>query len=71
MTKFEQGDVVVLNSGGPGMTVVERSEEDLDDGWVRVEWFDSQGIDHSDEYPVYALREPDSGDKSPWREWQR
>lgn len=49
---FEPGDIVVLRSGGPDMTV---TDVNLDTGDVHCWWADLDGITDSGVYPFQAL----------------
>lgn len=51
MTKFKEGDVVFLKSGGPAMTITE-----LEDDQVSFcEWFDKHHAFHSKSFINIAL----------------
>lgn len=47
---FARGDVVMLKSGGPAMTVV-----GLTKGMVECEWFDASAAPGARSYPATAL----------------
>ena len=42
--KFEEGDVVKLNAGGPDMSVYRVPEED--EVWYQCQWFAGKKLDH-------------------------
>lgn len=54
MGKFKIGDVVKLNSGGPGMTVVEDLHYILP-GWVSCKWF-TRELGNGAEHGRWRLR---------------
>ena len=49
---FELGDIVVLRSGGPDMTV---THVDLITGHVRCWWVNSDGVTDDGSFPSQAL----------------
>jgi len=53
MKAWNVGDVVVLNSGGPAMTVTGVTEEGR---WVEVEWV-YEGLRQSSHFPPICLRQ--------------
>jgi uncharacterized protein YodC (DUF2158 family) len=50
LAEFRIGDVVVLNSGGPEMTVVNPAGETV---WCR--WMTADGLSQSHEFPAVAI----------------
>ena len=48
-----QGDIVVLKSGGPRMTVTSRGADDK--GFVFCRWFDEGGQLQGNKFPIEAL----------------
>ena len=49
---FQPGDVVQLNSGGPKMTIWEKSNNQ---GWWFCKWFNPAGVLVGEQFPPYAL----------------
>ncbi|WP_166362884.1 DUF2158 domain-containing protein [Pseudomonas akapageensis] len=68
MSNFEKGDLVVLNSGGPLMTVRD-VDNDTSDGYsvqVRCDWFDKAGQHHTATFNAEMIeKEPRRGTGSP------
>lgn len=56
MAKFSPGDVVQLSSGGPDMTILNRSSaEPAPDGMFKCAWFAGQEVKEA-HFPAGALR---------------
>lgn len=49
--KFKEGDLVVLNSGGPTMTV-----SHYDYGEVYCKWFDKQHLEHISNFTEGSIK---------------
>ncbi|MNP38093.1 hypothetical protein D3C76_1315840 [compost metagenome] len=48
MSSFQKGELVILNSGGPVMTVRD-VDDDISEGYsvqVTCDWFDTAGLHH-------------------------
>lgn len=59
MKKFKVGQVVMLRSGGPEMTVSDR--DTLDDEHAWCQWFGGRKLEEG-KFPVASLVEPTDGD---------
>jgi len=61
MSNFEKGDLVVLNSGGPAMTVRE-VDNDTSEGYsvqVTCDWFDKADQHHTATFNAEMLKRND------------
>ena len=54
MSDFKKGDIVLLKSGGPKMTI----REIEDDGEILCVWFDEKNILQSNTFEEYELKAP-------------
>jgi uncharacterized protein YodC (DUF2158 family) len=59
VSKFKIGDVVVLNSGSPSMTVttIEEGEADTGGDDIYTCWIDPAGKEHTSSFPEACLKE--------------
>jgi uncharacterized protein YodC (DUF2158 family) len=55
MNEFDIGDVVRLNSGGPAMTIVGKT--DAQNHMISCAWFTADGLIHAAAFHVEALKE--------------
>ncbi|TNE37205.1 MAG: DUF2158 domain-containing protein [Alphaproteobacteria bacterium] len=62
MSDFSIGDVVMLKSGGPVMTVTKIEENSTGREKIWCVWFDSKGVRQTSNFPPEALEKIDDNE---------